>query len=154
MDVIPRGPLTLQQIHAFLARPLIARMATTAGKLPHVVPVWYEWDGIYLWITIDRRSRKYRNLRINPTCAVTIDESQGGLRFIGVILEGSVELIEEPVEWAREFVRRVYTRYLGVEGVEARTPQHMLNEGQHAIVKLTPRKILTWDDTHSAAPVG
>jgi hypothetical protein len=65
-----------------------------------------------------------------------------------------VELIEEPVEWAREFVRRVYIRYLGVEGVEAPTPQRMLNEGQHVIVKLTPVKILTWDDTHSTAPVG
>lgn len=150
-----QGGLSYERMNTFLARPLIARMATVkANGHPHVVPVWFEWDGRFLWITIDRRSQKYRNLSANPYCAVTIDETLGGLRFIGVIFEGRVELIQEPADWARQVVVRVYTRYLGEEGIEARTPQRMINQGQHVIVKLIPEKILTWDDTHLPAPVG
>lgn len=152
---ILRGDLTSERMNAFLARPLIARMATVKPNgRPHVVPVWFDWDGEHLWITIDRRSHKYRNLRAHPYCAVSIDETQGGLRFLGVIMEGRVELIEQPVEWARQVVIRVYTKYLGEEGIEARTPQRMINQGQHVIVKLIPDKILTWDDTHAPAPIG
>jgi len=150
-----KGDLSYEKMNAFLARPLIARLATVKpNHRPHVVPVWFEWDGRYLWITIDRRSQKFRNLSARPYCAVTIDETLGGLRFIGVIFEGRVELIQEPAEWARQVVVRVYTRYLGEEGIEARTPQRMITQGQHVIVKLIPEKILTWDDTHLPAPVG
>lgn len=150
-----KGPFTAEKLMAFLSRPLIARMATASpdGR-PHVVPVWFEWDGSRLWVTIDRRSRKYRNMVANPRCAVTIDETWGGLRFIGAIFEGPVELIDQPEEWAREFVRRVYTKYMGVEGLAALTIQRMINEGQHVIVKIIPEKILTWDDTGGPAPVG
>lgn len=155
ITAILRGNLSYDRMNAFLARPLIARMATIKpNQRPHIVPVWYEWDGHLLWITIDRRSQKYRNLRKHPYCAVSIDETLGGLRFMGVIFEGRVELIEEPADWARQVVVRVYTRYLGEEGIEARTPQRMITQGQHVIVKLIPEKILTWDDTHLPAPVG
>ncbi|MCS6908259.1 MAG: TIGR03618 family F420-dependent PPOX class oxidoreductase [Anaerolineales bacterium] len=150
-----KGPFTPEKLRNFLARPLIARFATVTpqGK-PHVVPVWYDWDGRYLWVTIDRRSQKYRNMVANPYCAVTIDETWGGLRFIGAIFEGSVELIDQPEDWAREFVRKVYTRYMGEEGLCAPTIQRMINEGQHVVVKISPEKILTWDDTSGPAPVG
>jgi len=150
-----KGPFTPEKLMTFLSRPLIARFATVSpeGK-PHVVPVWFEWDGSHLWVTIDRRSRKYRNMVANPYCAVTIDESWGGLRFIGVIFEGPVELIEQPEEWARDFVRKVYAKYMGEEGLAARTIQRMINEGQHVVVKVIPDKILTWDDTSGPAPAG
>jgi PPOX class probable F420-dependent enzyme len=150
-----KGPFTPEKLRDFLARPLIARFATVTpqGK-PHVVPVWFEWDGTHLWVTLDRRSQKYRNMLANPYCAVTIDETWGGLRFIGVIFEGPVELIDQPEEWAREFVRKVYAKYMGEEGLCARTIQRMINEGQHVVAKITPEKILTWDDTSGPAPVG
>jgi len=150
-----KGPFTPEKLGEFLSRPLIARFATVTktGK-PHVVPVWFDWDGTHLWVTLDRRSQKYRNMLSNPYCAVTIDETWGGLRFIGVIFEGRVELIDQPEDWARDFVRKVYTKYMGVEGLCARTIQRMINEGQHVVAKITPEKILTWDDTAGPAPVG
>lgn len=139
----------------FLLLPLLARIATvTPAGRPHVVPVWFEWDGALLWTSIDQRSKKYRNLLDNPSCAVTIDETWGGLRFRGVIFEGQVELITEPREWTVATTRRIYTRYMGVEGIAAKTIQSMLNNGQHAVVKLTPDHVIVWDDTGGPAPVG
>jgi PPOX class probable F420-dependent enzyme len=142
-------------VGSFLQLPLIARIATvTPAGRPHVVPVWFEWDGEVLWTSIDQRSKKYRNLLANSICAITIDETWGGLRFRGVIFEGPVQLIIEPREWTVATTQRIYTRYMGVEGIAAKTIQSMLNDGQHAVVKLTPDHVIVWDDTGGPAPVG
>jgi hypothetical protein len=78
--------------------------------------------------------------------------TEGGLRFRGVILEGIVELLDD-----RQFVidtcRRIYTRYLGEEGVQSPTPRRMI-ENQHVIIKFTPSRVSSWDDTRSGlAPI-
>jgi nitroimidazol reductase NimA-like FMN-containing flavoprotein (pyridoxamine 5'-phosphate oxidase superfamily) len=139
----------------FLQLPLIARIATAGASLrPHVVPVWFEWDGLVLWISIDQRSKKYRNLVENPSAAVTIDETWGGLRFRGVIFEGPVELITAPRAWTLAATERIYTRYMGQEGITTATIQSMLNNGRHVVIKLMPAHVIVWDDTHSPAPAG
>lgn len=147
--------LSAPWVTQFLNLPILARIATASKEgRPHVVPVWFEWDGEFLWISLDQRSKKYRNLLTNPRCAVTIDETWGGLRFRGVIFEGKIELITEPPDWALAVVERIYTRYMGKEGMVAKTIQSMLNEGQHAIIKLMPDRVIVWDETHGPAPVG
>lgn len=85
---------------------------------------------------------------------VAIDESLGGLRFRAVIIEGAAELIEQPEDWVIEKVTEIYTRYLGKEGIQARTPQKMLQNGAHVVVRISPEKIITWDDTNAVAPIG
>jgi len=50
MKTIPEEKRKL--IDAFLEKPLIARMATADRYArPHVVPVWYAWDGTTIWIS-------------------------------------------------------------------------------------------------------
>ena len=46
----------------FLADAHLARLATCNPDTlqPHVVPVWYEWDGEYIWISTFRSTRKVR----------------------------------------------------------------------------------------------
>ncbi len=150
------GFLSPAAIDFLLARPLLARLATVGPDgQPHVAPVWFWWDGHSLFMETDRAFRKARNLRANARCAVTIDETLGGLRFWGIVMSGEAELIEAPPEWVLATVRQIYAKYLGPEGLQAPTPQRMLNEGQHVIVKLTPRRVITWDDTHTGlAPIG
>jgi nitroimidazol reductase NimA-like FMN-containing flavoprotein (pyridoxamine 5'-phosphate oxidase superfamily) len=142
-------------VASFLQLPILARLATTGASLrPHVVPVWFEWDGLNLWISIDQRSKKYRNLVENPFAAVTIDETWGGLRFRGVIFEGPLELITGPRSWTVGATERIYRRYMGQEGVATPTIQSMLNNGQHAVIKLAPANVIVWDETHGPAPAG
>lgn len=144
-----------EEIDAFLARPIIARLATVGkDNTPHVVPVWFLWKDETLWITLDQTSRKYKNLRHNPRCAVTIDETLGGLRFMAVIMEGRAEMMIEPKAAVLEQVKTIYARYLGKEAILCPTPQQMLSNGKHAVLRLKPDRIITWDDTHGVAPVG
>lgn len=140
MKRIPGELLSI--VNAFLEKPLIARMATAAQNgQPHVVPVWYGWDGKALWISSFVSTRKYAEMQHNPLISVVIDtvEKNGDIKF--VILEGTAELIEEP----REFIARqsiwIYKRYLGEEGVLASDPQSWSIDPENRIIKLLPDQI-------------
>lgn len=147
--------MDLEEINQVLERPILARIATAgASGQPHVVPVWFMWDGEYMYIETGVGFRKARNLEENPQCAITVDDTQGGLRFWGIFMQGEVELLTEPVEWVQDTVRRIYRKYLGEEGIQAPTPQKMISS-DHVIIKFKPRKIMSWNDTRNAiAPIG
>jgi nitroimidazol reductase NimA-like FMN-containing flavoprotein (pyridoxamine 5'-phosphate oxidase superfamily) len=133
-------------IEAVLAEPVLARLATTNPKTmqPHVVPVWFAWDGENVWISSFVSTRKIRELKINPQGAVLIESKQEGSKLQAVLLEGSVELITQPRQLVREIASQIYIRYLGLEGVKEAEPQSWLNDPENLLIKLTPARIISW----------
>jgi PPOX class probable F420-dependent enzyme len=132
-------------INEFLEEPLIARMATVDGKgQPHVVPVWYGWDGQSIWISSFSNTRKVNELKSNPKISVSIDASING-RTKAVILEGEVELVSEPGDFLRKQFHWIYERYLGEKGVMEKEPQGWIEDPQNLLIKLTPKKLFTWN---------
>ena len=133
-------------IEAVLAEAVLARLATTNPKTmqPHVVPVWFMWDGQYVWISSFVSTRKIRELRHNPQGAVLIESKQEGGKLTAVLLEGSVELVAEPRPLVSEIAGRIYLRYLGPEGVMEPEPQSWLNDPENLLIKLTPKRIISW----------
>jgi PPOX class probable F420-dependent enzyme len=130
-------------INKFLQQPLIARMATAdMNGQPHVVPVWFGWDGTTLWISSYSNTRKVGELERNPKISVVMDIAEDGGTNKGVIFEGSVELIREPREFLREKFVWIYTRYLGTEGVLAKEPQSWIEDPHNLLIKLTPDKVI------------
>ncbi len=145
--------MTKADIDAYLSEPILARIATVRGRRPHVVPVWFWWDGTSIWTETGLNFQKHKNLVKNPHCTIVVDTTQGGLRFKGVVLEGRPELITEPLDAVRDIVVRIYTKYLGHEGAQAPTPQRMIN-ARHVIIKLTPARLRSWDYTDGGlAPI-
>jgi general stress protein 26 len=54
-------------VNEFLEQPLIARIGTVdINNQPHVVPVWFGWDGESLWISSYSNTRKVHDLMANP----------------------------------------------------------------------------------------
>jgi len=133
-------------IEAVLAEPVLARLATTNPKTlqPHVVPVWFAWDGDYVWISSFASTRKIRELKINPRGAVLIESKQEGSKLQAVLLEGEVELVTEPRQQVRKIAKHIYIRYLGTEGVKEAEPQSWLNDSENLLIKLTPERIMSW----------
>jgi general stress protein 26 len=133
-------------IEAVLEEPVLARLATTNSRTmqPHVVPVWFLWDGQCVWISSFVSTRKIRELRHNPQGAVLIESKQEGGKLTAVLLEGPVELVAEPRPLVSEIAYRIYVRYLGPQGVEDPEPQSWLNDPQNLLVKLTPKRIISW----------
>ncbi len=133
-------------IEAVLAEPVLARLATTNPKTmqPHVVPVWFAWDGKNVWISSFISTRKIRELKHNPQGAVLIESKQEGGRLQAVLLEGPVELVTQPRELVNEIAKRIYIRYLGHEGLQEKEPQSWLNDPENLLIKLTPKRIISW----------
>jgi nitroimidazol reductase NimA-like FMN-containing flavoprotein (pyridoxamine 5'-phosphate oxidase superfamily) len=133
-------------IEAVLSEAVLARLATTNPNTlqPHVVPVWFMWDGECVWISSFVSTRKIRELKINPRGAVLIESKQEGGKLTAVLLEGVVELVSEPREAVSEVASRIYIRYLGLEGVMEPEPQSWLKDPENLLIKLTPTKIISW----------
>jgi hypothetical protein len=133
-------------IEAVLAEPVLARLATTNPKTlqPHVVPVWFAWDGEYVWISSFVSTRKIRDLKINPRGAVLIESKQEGGKLQAVLLEGAVELVTQPRQLVRETASRIYIRYLGPQGIKDAEPQSWLDDPENLLIKLTPERIMSW----------
>jgi hypothetical protein len=60
------------------------------------------------------------------------------------LFEGSAELVTEPREVVWDISERIYTRYLGLEGVKEPDPQSWIKDEENLLVKLTPDKTYTW----------
>jgi len=135
-----------EQIDRCLTMPVLARIATAnlrSGQ-PHVVPVWYAWDGESIWISAFCSTRKVKELRKNARCSIVIDDASSGTDQWGVVFEGEAELITEPRQFLEEMTTRIYTRYLGPDGVLEKDPQSWIKDPENLLIKLTPQKIYSW----------
>ncbi len=59
---------------------------------PHLVPVWFLWDGKHILIFSQPEKRKLRNLRENPHVVLALDDTKGGEDVITI--EGEAELLQ------------------------------------------------------------
>ncbi len=112
---VESGKLTPEQIDSYLDQPLLARMATASATTaqPHVVPVWYLWDGQSIWVHGYSGTRKFKELAGNPACSIIVDHATSGVDFWAVLLEGQAELITDSAVVV-PMAERIYARYIGV----------------------------------------
>jgi PPOX class probable F420-dependent enzyme len=94
---------------------------------PHVMPVWGVWDGSLLWFSTGLRSRKARNLAVDPRCVVATEDAASP-----VVVEGVAELTRDPREIA-DFVALVNAKYDTDYGVDFQDP------AVNATVRVVPR---------------
>jgi nitroimidazol reductase NimA-like FMN-containing flavoprotein (pyridoxamine 5'-phosphate oxidase superfamily) len=135
-----------EAIDRFLARPLIARLATSEGDRPRVLPMWFWWDGSDVWMETSPTFANYRVLRRNPWAALTIDEAVSGLAMRAVVMRGQVVIIDEPQEQVMATVRRIHDRYLS-PGERASDAGRAMQLGKHVLLRFTPDRTITWDTT-------
>ena len=124
-------------VEQFLAKSWLARIATVdAGTgRPHVVPVWYGWDGESVWISSYSSTRKIRELKSSPYCSIVVDAAESGEGGVtAVLFEGKAELVTAPRDFLREKITWVYARYLGSEGVLAPDPQKWLDSPENILI--------------------
>ncbi len=130
-----------------LAQPVLARLATAnleTGQ-PHVVPLWFLWDGASIWISGFNSTRKFRELLVNPRCSILVEPADPKSSKIQAILfEGKAEVITSPRKLVEEMSTRIYLRYLGEEGVKGADPQAWIHDRENLVVRLTPHQVYTW----------
>jgi hypothetical protein len=96
-------------VDAFLARPLVARVATNG---PTVRPVWYLWEDHAFWVLTGPWTKLWARVRADPSLALIVDECDLATGVVRqVIARGRGELV--PFDVPRG--RRKLVRYLGAD---------------------------------------
>jgi PPOX class probable F420-dependent enzyme len=134
--------MTPVEISAFLERanPSLVGVVGTmrADGSPHVVPVWYAWDGQAVLVWTDEGRLWARNLRRDPRVAFSVQEP--GPPFGAVTMRGTAEIRIGGADLDGD-VRRICRRYLAedeVDGYVAKWSQ------LHTIVRIDPAVIRGW----------
>jgi len=145
VDSSVKEVLSQAWVKELLNQALPARLATADPRTmqPHVVPVWFEWDGERIWISSFRSTRKIREIRRNPRISIVVDVDNGPLGTCAVTMEGQAELIADP-EVVVPRSTTIYARYLGEEGVKDPEPASWIVDPENLLICLAPEKVYTF----------
>lgn len=134
-----------EDVRAFLDRswPTMLGVVGTLRRdgAPHVVPVWYRYDGalrvVHIWTEEARGWVK--NLRRDDRVAFSVQEDQPP--FGAVVMQGRAEVVTSESEEARAEIRRITRRYVAEPEAESyiQVWAHL-----HTIVSIKPEKIVAW----------
>jgi PPOX class probable F420-dependent enzyme len=74
--------------------PVVWLSSVRPDGRPHLVPIWFSWDGREILIASKPHAQKCRNLRANPGVMLALGEAEDDFD-IG-LLEGRAEVLEAP----------------------------------------------------------
>ena len=104
---------------------------------PHLVPVWFLWEGETILIFSKPKNQKIRNLRQNTAVTVALDDTDEGDDV--VVLEGVAELVSDStVTTAMPAYVEKYARLIADLGL---TPETMAQEYSQPIRVTITRKV-------------
>ena len=131
-----------KQLKEFLAQRYLLNIATiTLDGYPHVVPVWFEYDGKDFLVSTARKSKKARNLANTPRVGFSIAEQ--GLPYDAVVGYGDVT-ISDDVDGA--LLLKLAKKYLPPQKVDRYWKELMDDNGERIVIRITPRWIKSWAD--------
>jgi PPOX class probable F420-dependent enzyme len=104
------GAVLPQTNQDLLTRPVVAHLATLRpdGQLQNN-PVWFEWDGEHIKVSLTKSRQKLRNLTRDPHVALSITDPENPYRYVEI--RGVVDHIEDDAD--RQFIDELSERYLG-----------------------------------------
>jgi nitroimidazol reductase NimA-like FMN-containing flavoprotein (pyridoxamine 5'-phosphate oxidase superfamily) len=136
--------LTPEEIQAFLAGPVVARVATIdQAGVPYITPVWQEWDGAAMWIVPRERSAWVTHIQHQAQVAVScaLDNSP----YTRVLMRGVAEIVSgpEPMQGhCLEVANRMALRYLGEHGPEYLVPTY---DRPRYLIRFRPNSMVSWE---------
>jgi PPOX class probable F420-dependent enzyme len=126
------------QIDARLrAEPIIWLSSVRPDGLPHLVPVWFLWDGASVLLFGKPGSQKVRNLRHSPRVAFALDTADEGEDV--ALFEGLAELL--PAGAIDATLPEYAAKYAGLFARIGSSPERMAAEYTQAI-RVTPERLV------------
>jgi PPOX class probable F420-dependent enzyme len=114
-------PMSPDEVREFLDRtgPALLGLVGTLRKdgSPHIVPVWYRYDGeaVRIWTTEERGW--VQNVRRDPRVAFSAAEPEPP--YAAVVMHGSAEVTTSTAPEVSEEIRRITRRYMAEAEVES-----------------------------------
>jgi nitroimidazol reductase NimA-like FMN-containing flavoprotein (pyridoxamine 5'-phosphate oxidase superfamily) len=92
-------PMTKEELSTFLARPILARLATVrANGTPQIVPMWFLYEDGVMYMSTRTYAAKVKHFKKNPHVAVVVDEMVAPMKNKAVTIEGTVEVLNTGVK--------------------------------------------------------
>ena len=140
--------MSKEEIETFLSIPRMARMATISNGKPHIVPVWYYYDGTNIIVTVPKETKKAKNVKNNPNVSIAIDIVEGKPEDISYLNDAKAVIIEGEAEMKDDtngsFARKMYERYAGKEALNNPMVQYSIDMPRYILV-IKPVKVMSWD---------
>lgn len=135
----PNRALSQAEIEQFLQGPWSARLACVrADGTPHVLPLWYEWDGRSFWLAASPGAQWKQVVAETGHVSLTIDEPWPPLRRAFVVGEAKIVNPANLPGGLAGLRQRLAVRYLG-QGADQQ-PELCQIDGWHA-VQILPQRI-------------
>ena len=132
--------LAASRIHRFLeTEPVVWVSTVRPDGAPHLVPIWFWWDGDAMLVFSKPDAQKVRNLRANPSVMLALGDAEAD--FDVGLLEGRAELLDRPtsdVLPAGHLAK--YAAQLRAIGV---TPEAYA-EAYSQVIRIVPADFLAW----------
>jgi PPOX class probable F420-dependent enzyme len=109
---------------------------------PHIVSVWYWFDGSQIYIATASRSRKGKNLQVNPTASLMIDSRDPAASF-GITITGTAQFLTG--ESSRMRNEKIHAKYMS-EAARADPKVGPVFAGWDDVtIQITPKSVISWD---------
>lgn len=120
-----------QRVRELLERPVLVNLATTRPDgAPQVNPMWFVWDGEFIWFTHTNYRQKYKNIAHEPRVSISIIDPDNMYGYVEI--RGIVDHVDADPE--AKLYQRLSERYDGT----AETPA---DAAQRVAIAVRPTKI-------------
>ena len=137
--------MNAEELASFLAEQHTCRLATTGPDGPHVAPVWFVWDGQALWVYSLTRSQRWANVTRDPRVAVVVDDGHHYHELRGAELEGQATVVGPVPRTAEDPPTPELAEPELLMAAKYFNAAPMTHDARHAWLRITPRKLVTWD---------
>ena len=133
-------PFTAEEAEAFLAKPLIAKLAThNADGTIHLAPLWFNYEGGEILFGTQAITRKIGNIKRNPRVTVLVDGVEPVLQ--AVLIYGTAELDYEDVVPKRI---ALFEKYMPKEDAVG-FAENLASTWEPVIIRVKPEQMITFD---------
>jgi PPOX class probable F420-dependent enzyme len=132
--------LAASRIRRFLeTEPVVWVSTVRRDGTPHLVPIWFWWDGEAMLVFSKPNAQKVRNLRANPSVVLALGDAEAD--FDVGLLEGRAELLDRPTSEVLPAGHVVkYAARLSAIGVTPKAYAHAYSQ----VIRITPADFLAW----------
>jgi PPOX class probable F420-dependent enzyme len=119
--------------------PIVWLSTVRPDGRPHLVPIWFWWDGISILIATKPHARKVANLREAPDCMVALGDAAAN--FDVALIEARGEIVATPTSDLLDaglFVK--YRALMADVGLTRATFEALYSQ----VVRITPTRWLSW----------
>jgi len=133
--------MTDAELRVFLSQPLIADIVTLKKDgSPQITPVWYNFDGTYLYFSTTTDRAKARNIKRDNRIAVSIRNEDA---HKVVVFAGNASILDDR---DHVLIRGIVARYTPTDKIDG-----FLSglEANRVILRMKPIRTISWDFTKS-----